>query len=320
MDISIVIVNWNTKDDLREALESCYAHSGGLEVEVIVVDNGSSDGSVAMVQGEFPRVELIANDDNRGYTAACNQGMKRADGRYYLMLNSDAELTEGCLDELVRVLDEYADIGTVSAQLRFADGSKQSSACYFPRLWAHMLPAKVTASLQHMDTPDSAPDGVYDVDWVFGACQMVRAETVDEIGMMDERIFMWYDDAEWCRRMADAGWRRVVAIEADCIHKVHRSADKVPTVRLNVMKSMAEFEYFRIHEGRLKTLLLWITRTGYSLVKTLLLGVAQLVTFGRLERIGDLLRLNAGRLWWHLRHCGDILIHEPKPYRGEDVQ
>lgn len=320
MDVSIIIVNWNTREDLKEALESCFEHSGDRQIEIIVVDNGSSDGSVQMVENDFPQVHLIANEENRGYTAACNQGMQRARGRYFLMLNSDAELTGGCLEKLVGVMDENADIGTASAQLRYPDGSKQSTACHFPRLWAHMLPASVTHALEVVETPGDAPGGVFDVDWVFGASQMVRAETVEEVGPMDERIFMWYDDAEWCRRMAEAGWRRVVAIDATCIHKARKSADRVPPLRLNVMMSFSEFAYFRIHEGRLKTLVLWITRTTYSLVKTVLLGVAQIVTVSQVERLGSLLRLNAGRLWWHLRHFGDIIIHEPRAYRGGDVE
>ncbi|MFO7946711.1 MAG: glycosyltransferase family 2 protein [Armatimonadota bacterium] len=318
MDVSVVIVNWNTRDDLRAALKSCREHHGVLDIEVIVVDNGSTDGSAGMVREDFPEVHLIANDNNLGYTKASNHGMRTAQGRYCLMLNSDAELTSGCMSELVRVMDEHDDIGTASAQLYYPDGSKQPTACHFPRLTAHLLPASLTHRIEIIDTPDSAPDSIHDVDWVFGACQMVREETVDDIGLMDERIFMWYDDAEWCRRMADAGWRRVVALSATCIHKTRKSADLVPTLRLNVMMSMSEFEYFRIHEGRIKTAVLWTMRTFYSLCKSVFFGVGSLVTFGQSRRMRNLWSLNWGRLVWHLRHAADIMIHEPKAYPGED--
>lgn len=320
MDVSIIIVNWNTRQDLRRALDSCRAYSSPLQSEVIVVDNASSDGSVQMVREQFPEAEVIANADNLGYTAACNQGMRRARGRYFLMLNSDAELTAGCLQELVRVMDAYPDIGTASAQLRFPDGSEQTSACYFPRLRAHLLPAKLTATVQRAAAGGAEPpDGVYDVDWVFGACQMVRAETVAQVGMMEERIYMWYDDADWCRRMQKAGWRRVIATRATCVHKVHQSADALPPLRRNLQKSMSEFTYFRLHHGRAATALLWAVRTLYSLGKVLLLGAAWLLTLGRVGRIRAMLRFNWGRARFHLVHAADILWREPRPYRAEDA-
>ncbi len=320
MDVSIVIVNWNTREDLRLALQSCFAHSGPLAIEVIVVDNASTDGSVEMVREQFPQVAIICNSDNLGYTVACNQGMRQASGRYYLMLNSDAQLTPGCLPEMVRLMNTHPDIGTASAQLLNPDGSEQNTACHFPSVITHLLPARLTALFQRAAADATeAPDGAYDVDWVFGACQMARAETVAQVGMMEERIFMWYDDADWCRRMQQAGWRRVIATRATCVHKVHRSADALPPLRRNLQKSMSEFAYFRLHHGRAATALLWTVRTLYSLAKVLLLGSAWLLTLGRVDRLRTMLRFNWGRARFHLLHAADILWREPRPYRAADV-
>jgi len=320
MDISIVIVNWNTKDDLRAAIRSCYAHSGALQVEVTVVDNGSGDGSPDMVRREFPQAALLANDDNIGYVAAANQGMRRATGRYYLMLNSDAELTAGCLQELVRIMDTYPDIGTAGAQLIYQDGSPQPSGNVFLTVSMRLLPPALMKRAERLTGRASATtDGFYEIDWVLGACQIVRAETVAQVGLMDERIYMWWDDADWCLRMAKAGWRRVIAVNAVCIHHERRSAQALPPLRFNLQMSMSEFAYFRIHHGRAKTAVLWAFRTLYSVVKVLLLALAWVLTLGRVRRIGAMLRFNWGRTWFHLRHAADILCRDPKPYRGEKV-
>lgn len=320
MDVSIVIVNWNTADHLRAALTSCYHHCGELSIEAIVVDNGSSDGSVEMVHREFPAVITIANDDNVGYVRAGNQGIAAATGRYILMLNSDAELTQGCLQELVRLMDAHPDIGTASAQLHYADGEPQRSEGPFLTLWLLLVPSFLREPLGLPRSRPSAPvDGARDVDWVLGACQILRRETIEDVGPMDERIFMWYDDAEWCLRMEKAGWRRVVAERAVCIHHERRSAGELPRLRLNLQISMSEYTYFRLHHGRLITGVIWLVRTLYSAAKVVVLAPIALLTAGRLGIISALLRLNWGRLRFHIRHAADILWREPRPYRADDI-
>ena len=321
MDVSIIIVNWNTKDDLRAAIESCYAHGPGLDIEVIVVDNGSTDGSAEMVRADFPQATLIANDDNVGYTRAGNQGMNAASGRYYLMLNSDAQLTEGCLAELVRVMDTYADIGTATARLQYADGSAQEAAHRFPTLSSRLLPAALVSAAERVtdQTPDNGAP-FYAVDWVLGACQILRTETVAQVGMMDERIFMWYDDADWCLRMAKASWRRVVARHAVCVHEARKSAGALPPLRRNLQVSMSEYTYFRLHHGRTKTAILWAARTLYSAVKAGVLASGTLLTLGLCGSVRRLCTFNWQRLVFHLRYAADILWQEPKPYRADDVE
>ncbi len=319
MDISVVIVSWNTKDDLRAAIESCYQHSDELQIEVIVVDNGSTDGSVKMVNGTFPRAQVIANGENVGYTAACNQGMAAASARYYLMLNSDAQLTEGCLQELVRVMDENYDIGSASPRLRFPDGGKQYAAGIFPRLSVRILPVGLIRRIELAATDRfELPGDFFEVDYVFGACNMVRPSVVEQVGMMDERIFMWCDDADWAKRMADAGYKRVIVNGAVCVHKVGASYQLVPKIRQNLQRSMSEFAYFRIHHGRAATFLLYAVRTIYSLVKVLIISPFALFTAGRNRRVADALLMAWCRFTFHITHARDILWREPKPYRPDE--
>ncbi len=319
MDVSIVIVNWNTAGHLRAAIASCYRHRGELRTEVIVVDNGSSDDSVEMVRREFPDAVVIANDDNVGYVRAGNQGIAAATGRYILMLNSDAELTQGCLQELVRVMDANPDIGTASAFLTYPDGTPQDCAFRFPTLRTRLLPAGRVHSAERIPIESGqGADGCVDVDWVLGACQIVRAQAVAGAGPMDEHFFMWYDDADWCMRMRAAGYRRVVATRAVCVHKERRSAAALPSLRRNLQVTMSEFTYFRLHHGKLVTAVLWAARTGASGLRTLLWTVCSLLTLGRRARFVEALRFSRGRLWFHIRYALRILWLEPMPYRAED--
>jgi len=302
MDVSIVIVNWNTAGHLRAAIASCYRHHGDLSVEVIVVD-----------------AVVIANDDNVGYVRAGNQGIAAATGRYILMLNSDAELTEGCLQELVRVMDAYADIGTASAFLTYPDGAPQVCAFRFPTLWTRLLPAGRVHSVESIPIGSGeGADGCIDVGWVLGACQIVRAAAVADVGPMDEHIFMWYDDADWCMRMRAAGYRRVVATRAVCVHKERRSAAAVPSLRRNLQVTMSEFTYFRLHHGRLITGILWTARTAASALKTLVWAICNLLTLGRRKRLVEALHFSKGRLWFHLKYAARILWLAPTPCRAED--
>lgn len=319
-DIAVVIVNWNTREDLRAALASCFAHSDGLAISIIVVDNGSADGSAEMVRDQFPRVTLIANEDNVGYTVACNQGMHAADARYYLMLNSDAELTEGCLAELVRVMEAHPELGCVSPRLLYPDGSPQFACGSFPRLWVRMLPVSLIVRLELARAAAfERPGQFYLVDYVFGACNLVRASAVAEVGMMDERIFMWCDDAEWQKRMLAKGYRSAIVTAATCIHRAGTSTSLVSEIKRSLRNSMAEFTYFRLRHGKPATGALWFVRTLYSLAKVLVLGPARVLTMGRIERVRNAYQLARWRLWFHLTHAADILWREPRPYRAEDV-
>lgn len=313
-DVSIVTVNWNTRELLRRAIESAERWAGGLRIERIVVDNASADGSAEMVRRDFPDVRLIANDDNAGYTKACNQGIAVAGGRYVLFLNSDAELTEGCLPELVRVMEAHPEVGACSPRLT-ADRAAVPGGV-FPRLWLRLLPVSLNWRIENRMIQRFYRDAeIYDVEWLVGACLMVRRAVIEQVGGMEERLFMWYDDADWCLRMKKAGWRRVVVPGALCRHEHGASAQQVPSLQADFRMTMAEYSYWRLHKGRALTAILYWTR-----VVRLWVNRVRLAGMGRLrpgEGVRQRLEMATARLRWHLSHRKRIMDQEPYPYRGE---
>ncbi len=227
-DVSVVIVNWNAAAYLAGALRSLASASGGLAVETWVVDNASNDGSLALLQRDFPRVQVIANDDNRGFAAANNQGIARSGGRYILLLNPDTELPVRGLEQLVTYLDEHPEAGVVGPRLVGQRGKTQGGAAGFDPS-PHTIFSYATFLYRlfpHRFRGLWLPQVVYErgtplrVDWVSGACMLVRREAALAAGPLDERYFMYSEDVDWCRRMRDAGYAVVCDPAVRVIHHI----------------------------------------------------------------------------------------------------
>lgn len=206
MDLSIVIVSYNTKEMLRACLNSLEAGTEGLTVETFVVDNNSPDGSAEMVRTEFPQVRLIANTGNTGFTRANNQALRLTVGRNVVILNPDTEADPGALTVLVRYLDEHPDVGAVGPMLLNTDGSLQPNGVFFPTIRTEFLGHTglwkrkgISERMWHYHREDF--DSVCEVDVVTGACMMVRHTVMDRAGMLDEDFFMFYEETEWCWRI-----------------------------------------------------------------------------------------------------------------------
>lgn len=206
--LSICIVNWNTRQLLKDCLESIYADPQSPAWEVIVVDNASADDSVAMVGACFPQAELIASPDNRGFAGGNNLAMERARGRYLLLLNSDTRVESGALVGLVDFMETHPEAGAVGPRLVHADGALQLSCGRLPDLTSEL----VNKLLLHKLLPyfklgrwDHAE--IRAVGWVTGACLLVRREVAQQVGRLDTGIFMFYEDLEWCMRIRKAGWK-----------------------------------------------------------------------------------------------------------------
>jgi len=261
-ELSIVVVSWNVRDLLRRCLLSMSPDSPPLTghhapgIEIIVVDNGSTDGSVEMVRAEFPTVRLIANTDNRGFPAANNQGIAAARGRYVFLLNPDTEVIGDALATMVTFADAHPDVGVVGPQLLNPDGSVQSSRRRFPTLataffestWLEPYAPRSLLRRYHMlDTPC---DAMQDVDWVTGAALMARREAIQQVGLMDEGFFMYSEELDWCRRFREAGWRVVYLPSARIIHHVGKSSEQVlPATHIHFQTS--KVRYFRKYHGRM---------------------------------------------------------------------
>lgn len=255
-DLTIVVVSWNVRELLRACLVSIDRGRGALSLQVIVVDNASTDGSAEMVAGEFPWVELIASAENVGFPAGNNLGLARARGRHVLLLNPDTEVIGDALPTLVAYLDAHPDVGVVGPQLRNADGSVQSSRRRFPTLataffestWLEGLAPR--GLLDRYYVRDQADDATSAVDWVVGAALMVRGEVVQQVGPLDEGYFMYSEELDWCRRICDAGWRVVYLPAAQIVHHYGKSSEQAVTAR-HIQFQRAKLRYFRKFHGRL---------------------------------------------------------------------
>jgi hypothetical protein len=258
LDLSIIIVSWNVRDLLRACLQSIDSQRGGLELEVIVVDGASVDGSPAMVAESFPRVKLIACDDNVGFPRGNNIGLAEANGRFLLLLNPDTEIKGNALSEMVRYLEAHSDVGLLGPQLLNRDGSIQSSRRRFPNMatalvestWLEpVAPQNIMRHYYALDLPD---DQVSDVDWVMGACMLIRREIFSTVGGLDEAFYMYSEELDWCRRIKDAGWRVVYLPTAQVLHHVGKSSEQAVTAR-HINFQRAKLRYFRKYYGAAAT-------------------------------------------------------------------
>lgn len=260
-DLSIIIVSWNVRELLRACLQSIDAGRGDLDLEVIVVDGASGDGSLKMVRGSFPWVKVIACEENVGFPRGNNLGLEEANGRYILLLNPDTEIRGNALSTMVEYLEQHPDVGGVGAQLLNPDGSVQSSRRRFPTLatalfestWLEPIaPKRIMRHYYALDLPD---DETADVDWVKGACLMTRREVVAQVVGLDEAYFMYSEELDWCRRIKDAGWRIVYLPAAQVLHYEGKSSEQAVTAR-HINFQRAKLRYFRKYHGWLATTML----------------------------------------------------------------
>jgi hypothetical protein len=231
-DVTLTVVSYNTLGLLRECLRSVSENSGGLSVEVHVVDNASADGSVEMVRGEFPKVRIFENSENVGFAKANNQSWRESSGRYWLLLNSDAELKAGALRKLVEFADGHPKAGLVSARLENPDGSPQWCAHAEPAAWRTVLETSRLQKLIPSKVRGRLLGGLYfgyDEPWRmgygWGTALLARREAVEEVGPLDESFWMYGEDVEWCLRMRRKGWEVWFCPEARVLHHGGQSSE-----------------------------------------------------------------------------------------------
>jgi GT2 family glycosyltransferase len=209
-DVSIVTVNWNAGTTTASAVASIYQHTRGVTFELIVVDNGSTrDDSATMLPERFPAITFIANSRNMGFSAANNRGIATATGRYVLLLNNDTIQTGDAISAAVRYLDGHPDVGALGIEHRNADAARslQGSTSAFPEPWRELrwLLGFSSATSDREMTP--AGDLERDVDWVTGSFLMIRRACLEDVGLLDERFFVYGEDIDWCRRAWNKGWK-----------------------------------------------------------------------------------------------------------------
>ena len=250
MDISVVIVGWNAKHFLELCLESLADAPSRRSMEVIVVDNASTDGSAEMIKARFPNVKIIRSPENLGYPKGSNLGIRQCQGRYTALVNPDVKVLPGCLDALADFLDQNPTVGNVGPRVFNPDMTQQSTCRRFPTLWNNFCSATTLASVfrssrvfagEHMLF--FSHDRTLPVDVLVGCFWMVRRETFDEVGLFDEHLFMYGDDVDWCRRAWRAGWKVVFFPGARAIHDRGSITAPYP-VRFAVSQQKSVFYYW----------------------------------------------------------------------------
>jgi GT2 family glycosyltransferase len=250
VDVSIIIIANNVREEVLACLESIARHAGRATVEVIFVDNASSDGTAAAVAAEFPETRIIYRSTNEG-VAARNYGLRAARGRVRIFLDSDAMLTPGAVDELVDFLDRRPDVGLVGPRLVYPDGTLQLSARRFPPLLLPLLrrpPLDQVFDRRRIVRRHLMADHPYhrtrEVEYVLGACQAFTAEVQELVGEIDPSIFYGPDDADWCLRIRRAGRKVVYHPAATVIHAYRRGSRRRPVSRL-ALRHLRAYYYFQ---------------------------------------------------------------------------
>jgi GT2 family glycosyltransferase len=249
--VSIVIVNWKTPELLAILLDSIAREDSGHDAfELLIVDNNSGDGSVEMLKSRFPSVKLTENKDNVGFSRACNQVIPNAQGQYVLLLNPDCEVTKDAVSRMADYLDKNADCGAVGPKVLNTDGSLQL-ACRrsFPSVKASFFRLTYLSKLfpkspyfSEYNLTHADPDKELEVDALSGSCMMVRKDVIDRIGLLDEDIFMFGEDIDWCWRIKELGYR-VVYIPESVVYHVHGASSRFRPVgaTINLHRGMHVF-------------------------------------------------------------------------------
>jgi hypothetical protein len=302
VDISIVIVNWNTRELLLDCLASVYATVRTLRFEVFLVDNASSDGSVGAVRAQYPQVKIIQNEKNLGFAVANNKALRLTQGKYALLLNTDTVLTDGAIAKLFAYLKNHDEIGMACGQLLNADGSKQNSIANFPSLLGLLCNETVLRLLWPRRFPSKRQEyrAPIEVESCIGACLMVRKAAMEAVGLLDERYFFFLEETDWAFAMHRAGWKSCFVPEARIYHLQGRSAGH--NVSARIMFYRARYQYFRKWFPKIWPLhgLLLVVRL---LINILLNGLGLVMTLGLHGGIRGRFILYLQLISWHLRGC-----------------
>jgi GT2 family glycosyltransferase len=255
MDISVIIVGWNAKRYLELCLESLASAPPRRSMEIIVVDNASSDGSAEMIESKFPHVKLIRSPENLGFAKGNNLAIRQSQGRYISTVNPDAKVLPGCLDALADFLDQNPTVGITGPRVLNPDLTLQSSCRRFPTLWNNFCPATgLTAAFKNSRFFSGEHmfffphDRTLAVDVLVGCFLMVRRETLEVVGLMDEGFYMYGDDLDWCRRCWKTGWKVVFFSGARAIHDRGAITAAYP-VRFAIAQQRSVLYYWSKHHS-----------------------------------------------------------------------
>jgi N-acetylglucosaminyl-diphospho-decaprenol L-rhamnosyltransferase len=253
--LSAVIVNWNAGCALDDCLASLFASKPVGALEVLLVDNASTDGSQARAARDYPGIKILQNAENRGFAPGANQGLESAVGELILLLNPDAVLRQTTISLLVDFMNEHPEAAVVGPRLLNPDGTVQGSARRDPSPWTGLFGRDAPVTRLFPNNPVSrrelpnlchAGDAPLEVDWISGACLLVRRAAYEQVGGLDERFFLFWEDADWCRRFRKAGWKVYYLPTAVGTHRVGVSRAQRP-MRSAIDFHRSAYHYYRKH-------------------------------------------------------------------------
>ncbi|MCD4832100.1 MAG: glycosyltransferase family 2 protein [Anaerohalosphaeraceae bacterium] len=260
--VSIIVVNYNRRDLLAQCLKSIENCSGQLDIEIIIIDNASTDDSTSYTEKHYPQVKLVKNKTNRGFSAANNQAIAIASGRYVLFLNSDTVIYDGSIEALLAVFKKHPRTGLCAPKLLNTDGSIQKNVYHFPTFKA--IFARYTflkyfglfkKARDFYRVRDFTYDKLAEIDRPMGAAMLTSKKILEEVGPMDESFFFYFEDVDICKRIKDAGYKIYFAPESLITHHGQASSASLGSNKTLIMFFESMFYYFRKHSPRKKTFL-----------------------------------------------------------------
>ena len=245
MRLSVIIITYNGLGFLKRCLASLHDFIYDPSCEVIIIDNYSTDGTLDFLRDNYPQLKLILNSENRGVAAARNQGLAIAKGEKLLILDNDTEATTAAINAMSEYLDAHPDVGLCSCRLVDKQGEQQDSCKPYPGL---MLKVRNVLGIGNKMRYTPNDEGIIEPVYVIGACQMFGRKVIDKVGMLDENIFYGPEDADWCIRIRQAGWRIHCLNNFTIIHDYRRSTKRRPFSKLGRMHIKALIYFYWKHK------------------------------------------------------------------------
>lgn len=319
MTISVIIVSWNAKALLLKCLESITAQDFSFPVEIIVVDNASTDGSPDAVHDRFPGVKLITERENLGFSKANNIGIRESTGDYLLLINSDVVVYPDCFRRLIAYLEQHREVGMVGPKTFGVDGKVQRSCMELPSLWKLFCRALALDSLfpgsklfgrqlmrywGHNDTRR--------VEVVNGCFWALRTEAVSRVGLLDERFFMYGEDIDWCKRFAEAGWQIFFFSEAEALHYGGGSSANAP-VRFYLEMQRANYQYWLKHYSKAATIGFLVINVLHHTLRLFCEIPVALFRLRTRTRSEPRISRNIASLKWSLRALASLVVRPGLP-------
>jgi len=253
MDLSIIIISYNTKDLLKKCLLSIEKTINDYSYEIIIVDNASKDGTIEMIKNEFPQVHLVINNNNIGFAKANNYGIQLSKGRFILLLNSDATLHTNCLNKMIKFMERQKNAAALGPKILNYNNTLQSKGNHFPSLLKTLLLIlKINIILPKKYLYRIFPKLFWDeneirkVDWISGCCMLIRKDALKDIGLLPENYFMFYEDVEWCLLAKNKGYDIWYYPEAAITH-IGSSSPNNEIIKISVISTL---NFFRKHSKK----------------------------------------------------------------------